>query len=110
MTFKYKSIVLILTVLTIGLCLTEPSLAGGKIGTSNTQETIEGVLAIKEGHGHILVRPETGNDIALRMGESTKITRNGKPAEYADLQGGDKIKAKYDSTNREAFEIHANGS
>jgi hypothetical protein len=107
---KHISIVLILTVLIAGLCLTGPSLAGGKAGASSTQETIEGVLAIKEGHGHILVRPETGNDIALRMNESTKITRNGKPAEYADLQGGDKIRAKYDSTNREAVEIHAKGS
>lgn len=110
MTLRHISIVLILTVLIAGLCFTGLSLAGGKAGTNSTQATIEGVLAIKEGHGHILVRPETGNDIALRMNESTKITRNGKPSEYEDLQGGDKIRAKYNSTNREAIEIHAKGS
>jgi hypothetical protein len=104
MTLKHISIVIILTVLAAGLCFSGSSLAG------STKATVEGVLAIKEGHGHILVRPETGNDIALRMRESTRITRNGKPAAYEDLQGGDTIKAKYDSTNREAIEIHASGS
>jgi hypothetical protein len=112
---KTKYIVLIaIIVLIAGIALAGPVLGGG-MATSDAQkigavQSIEGIIAIKEGHGDILVRPDTGNDKRLRVRESSTIIRNGKPATYDELQSRDRVEVKYDSASRNVIEIRASGS
>jgi len=80
---------------------------GFKIAVSDSY--FEGILAIKEGHGEILVRPESGNDKKFRIKNNTVITRNGKPATYDDLRARDQLRVRYDS-KRVVIELHATGS
>ena len=68
-----------------------------------------GLLAIKEGHGEILVRPETGNDKRFRVRDDTIIIRNGKKVTFNELRARDHLQIRYESS-REAIEIVANGS
>jgi len=81
--------------------------AGFKMAASDGH--FEGILAIKEGHGDILVRPESGNDKRFKVKESTVITRNGKPATYDDLRARDQLRVRY-SSKRVVIELHATGS
>jgi hypothetical protein len=89
--------------------------AGGtaKIATqpqSNDYETIEGVLAIKEGHGDFLVRLSDGKAqrFSVRAGaDSVEITRNGKPVRYNNLKVSDSVQVKFDPSNRKVVAIHA---
>jgi hypothetical protein len=81
--------------------------AGFKLAAS--EEYFEGILAIKEGHGDILVRPENGNDKRFKVKNNTIITRNGKPAAYDDLRARDQLRVHYDS-KRVVIELHATGS
>ena len=81
--------------------------AGFKLAASDSY--FEGILAIKEGHGDILVRPESGNDKRFKVKESTVITRNGKPATYDDLRARDQLRVRY-SSKRVVIELHATGS
>jgi hypothetical protein len=69
----------------------------------------EGILAIKEGHGDILVRPESGNDRRFKVTDNTTITRNGQTATYDDLRARDQLRVQYDS-KRVVIELHATGS
>jgi len=80
---------------------------GFKLAASDSY--FEGILAIKEGHGDILVRPESGNDKKFRVKDNTVITRNGKPATYDDLRARDQLRVRYDS-KRVVIELHATGS
>ena len=81
--------------------------AGFKLAASDSY--FEGILAIKEGHGDILVRPESGNDKRFKVNESTVIIRNGKPATYDDLRARDQLRVRY-SSKRVVIELHATGS
>ena len=81
--------------------------AGFKMAASDGH--FEGILAIKEGHGDILVRPESGNDKRFKVKESTVIIRNGKPATYDDLRARDQLRVRY-SSKRVVIELHATGS
>jgi hypothetical protein len=77
---------------------------------SSNYETIEGVLAIKEGHGDFLVRLSDGKAqrLSVKAGEgAVQITRNGKPARYRELKVSDGIEVKYDPSNRKVVAIHA---
>jgi hypothetical protein len=80
---------------------------GFKLAASDSY--FEGILAIKEGHGEILVRPENGNDKNFKIKDNTIITRNGKPATFDDLRARDQLRVRYDS-KRVVIELHANGS
>ena len=80
---------------------------GFKLAASDSY--FEGILAIKEGHGEILVRPENGNDKKFKIKDNTIITRNGKPATFDDLRARDQLRVRYDS-KRVVIELHANGS
>lgn len=62
-----------------------------------------------ESYGHILIRPETGNLVRLRVRANAVITRNGNPAKFGDLRAGDKVRVKYDSKNW-VSELHAIGT
>ena len=81
--------------------------AGFKLAASDGH--FEGILAIKEGHGDILVRPESGNDKRFKVNDNTVITRNGKPATYDDLRARDQLRVRY-SSKRVVIELHATGS
>ena len=76
---------------------------------ASSANLFEGILAIKEGHGDILVRPESGNDKRFKVTSDTIITRNGKPATYDDLRARDQLRVHYDS-KRVVVELHATGS
>ena len=80
---------------------------GFKLAVSDSY--FEGILAIKEGHGEILVRPENGNDKKFKIKDNTIITRNGKPATFDDLRARDQLRVRYDS-KRVVIELHATGS
>ena len=81
--------------------------AGVKLAASDNY--FEGILAIKEGHGDILVRPESGNDRKFKVTDNTTITRNGQTATYDDLRARDQLRVQYDS-KRVVIELHATGS
>jgi hypothetical protein len=74
-----------------------------------SENYFEGMLAIKEGHGDILVRPENGNDKRFKVTDDTIIIRDGKPASYDDLQARDQVSVRYDS-KRMVIELRATGS
>jgi hypothetical protein len=76
---------------------------------ASSTNLFEGMLAIKEGHGDILVRSENGDQKRFKVKEDTIITRNGKPAKYDDLRARDQLRVHYDS-KRVAIELHATGS
>ena len=91
--------------------------AGSAENTSQPQsgnyETVEGVLAIKEGHGEFLVRLSDGSAqrFSIKAGAgAVEITRNGEPARYSELKPSDSIQVQYDATNREVIAVHASGS
>jgi hypothetical protein len=94
------------TVVLLCIFLALPVFAGNQAGKV---ESVEGIIAIKEGHGDILIRPDNGNDKRLRVRGSTSITRNGKSATYDDLQARDRVEAKYGS-DRVVIELNATGS
>lgn len=77
---------------------------------SGDYKTIEGVLALKEGHGEFLIRLSDGSAqrFSIKAGAGTvEITRNGEPAPYSELKPGDSIEVKYDPSNRKVIAIHA---
>jgi hypothetical protein len=80
------------------------------MAAANETATYEGELAIKEGHGDILVRADNGDQMRLTVKDTTIINRNGKPAVYGDLQSGDKLKVKYSSQDGTVIELNASGS
>ena len=82
----------------------------GKEELTANYATIEGVLSIKEGHGHIVVRDANGATKILRVQDDAQIIRNGKPALYSDLRGGDRVKVTFDDHTRVITELHATGT
>jgi hypothetical protein len=87
---------------------------GGEIPTASPQLTgsadaFEGMLAIKEGHGDILVRAENGQQKRFKVKRSTIITRNGEPASFDDLRARDQLRVHYDA-KRVVIELQASGS
>lgn len=99
-----------LLTLTLATVAAASALAGGSDGTTNPYETVDGVLAIKEGHGEFLVRLADGSAqrFSIRAGAGTvAITRNGEPARFSELKPGDGIEVKYDPSNRQVVAIHA---
>jgi hypothetical protein len=88
--------------------------AGASAGKSNEQKNknyamIEGVLALKEGHGDFLIRLPDGKAQRFSVKTGAEITRNGKPARYNELKVRDSIQVQYDVTNRKVIAIHASG-
>ena len=80
------------------------------LAAADDTATYEGELAIKEGHGDILVRAENGDQMRLTVKDTTIINRNGKPAAYGDLQSGDRLKLKYSNQDGTVIELTASGS
>jgi hypothetical protein len=75
---------------------------------SGNYETVEGVLAIKEGHGDFMVRLSDGSAQRFRVrGNAAEITRNGVSARYSELKISDAIEVKYDPSSRKVVAIHA---
>ena len=83
-------------------------MANGVFKLAASDSYFEGILAIKEGHGDILVRPKSGNDRRFKVKDNTIITRNEKPAAYDDLRARDQLLVRYDS-KRVVIELHATG-
>ena len=78
---------------------------------SSNNESVEGVLSIKEDHGEFLVRLPDGKAQRFSVrGSAAEITRNGKPVRFNELKVSDRIQIKYDATNRKVIAIHASGS
>ena len=104
----------VIAVLILVSFLTAEPVIGDETADSNpilvsSANLFEGMLAIKEGHGDILVRPESGNDKRFKVTDNTTITRNGQPATYDDLRARDQLRVYYDS-KRVVTELHAKGS
>jgi hypothetical protein len=83
--------------------LSGPALGAGVVqgrmvlAAADDTATYAGELAIKEGHGDILVRADNGDQIRLTVKDTTMITRNGKPATYDDLRSGDQLRIRYNA-------------
>ena len=71
--------------------------------------TFEGLLALKEADGVFLIRAKDGKKKRFTVNRNTKITRNGKPADYKDLKSRDRIRVHYTS-DFVVMKIHAEGS
>ena len=80
---------------------------GPKLASSTN--IFEGMLAIKEGHGDILVRSENGKQKRFKVKKNTVITRNGEPATFDDLRARDQLRVQFDS-KRVVIELYATGS
>jgi hypothetical protein len=78
-----------------------------KLVSSNN--TFEGLLAVKEADGVFVVRSEDGKKKRFTVDQKTVITQNGKPAAYSDLRSRDRVRVHYDS-NFVVTEIQAGGS
>jgi hypothetical protein len=112
---KYRYLVVIaVAALIVGIALTGPVFGAGTANNATQKignvESVEGIIAIKEGHGDILVRPDNGGDKRLRVRDSSTIIRNGASATYEELQSRDQVQVKYDSASRNVIEIRASGS
>ena len=113
---KHNRIYVIVTLIAIVGLLAETAFAGASAGktdqTKIQQETIEGVLSLKEGHGDFLVRQSDGKTqrFSIGLAQNADITRNGQPARYNELKVNDNIKVQYKSSTREVIAIHAQGS
>ena len=98
------------------IVLAGSAFAGGSAGKSSqpqngNNETVKGVLSIKEGHGDFLVRLSDGSAQRFSVrADAAEITRNGVSARYSELKPSDSIEVKYDVTNRKVIAIHASGS
>ena len=92
----------------LAIFLAGSAFAGGSAGQtsqpqSDNYKTVEGVLAIKEGHGDFLVRMADGKAqrFSVRAGSgAVEITRNGEPAPYSELKPSDSTQVKYNATRR----------
>jgi uncharacterized protein YuzE len=109
---KKNCIYILVTLLTVALTTVPAAsaFAGGSAGKTNQYETVEGVLAIKEGHGEFLVRMPDGKAqrFSMRAGAgAVEITRNGQPVRYSELKVNDSIEVNYDPLNRKVIAIHA---
>lgn len=113
MIYRIFSAIVIAVFIISTVLMSRPVRAGETAGNSPILATstniFEGMLAIKEGHGDILVRPENGNDKRFKVKNNTIITRNGKSATYDDLRARDQLRIRYDS-KRVVIELHATGS
>ena len=114
MIYRILSMKLIVAALVVVFTMPVAVMAGGDAAGESTQavsaeNSVEGTLAIIEGYGHILIKPETGNLAKLKVRPDAVITRNGEPAKLSDLRPGDKVQAKYNSKNW-VSELHASGT
>lgn len=71
---------------------------------------IEGTITTVELDGTIVVATAPGSAVIMYARDSTKISRNGKPAQIKDLRVGDKLWARYVPESRSAVEVRATGS
>jgi hypothetical protein len=107
---------MIVTLTALVALIAGTAIAGASAGqtdqTKSRQETIEGVLSLKEGHGDFLVRQPDGKTqrFSIGLAQNADITRNGQPARYNELKVNDNIKVQYDGSTREVIAIHAQGS
>jgi len=109
---KKNCIYILVTLLTLTLATVAAAaaIAGGSAGAAKPYETVEGVLALKEGHGDFLVRLSDGSAqrFSIKAGAgAVEITRNGEPARFSELKPSDGIQVKYDPSNRQVVAIHA---
>ena len=113
MNYRIYSAIVIAVSIIIAVLISEPvrsgEIANGSFKLAVSDSYFEGILAIKEGHGDILVRPESGNDKRFKVRDNTIITRNGKPATYDDLRARDQLRVHYDSA-RVVIKLSATGS
>jgi len=108
---KCTYILVILVTLTLTAVTAASAFASGSADKTNPYETVDGVLAVKEGHGEFLVRLSDGSAQRFMVrGNAADITRNGKPARYSELKVSDSIQVKYKASNRKVVEISATGS
>lgn len=80
------------------------------LAAANDTATYKGELAIKEGHGDILVRADNDSQMRLTVKDTTVISRNGKPAEYKDLKSGDMLTVTYSNQDGTVIKLDASGS
>ena len=105
--------VITITTLMISMMTAGPAI-GGEVADNRpvfaaATRTFEGLLVVKEADGVFLIRSESGQKKRFTNNASTAITRNGKPANYSDLQSRDHILVQYDS-NFVVTAIQATGS
>ena len=113
---KYVTYTLgVVLAIAFAVVIAETAVAAGSVDPisppqSGDYETIDGVLAIKEGHGEFLIRMPDGKAqrFSVRVGsDAVEITRNGKPARFSDLRVSDSIQVKYGTSNRSVIAIYA---
>jgi len=113
MNYKIFSASMIAVSLIMASLISRPAIGEGKIETSlliaSTTTTFEGTLLVKEGDREILVRSDDGHQRRLKVLRNSVITRNGKPAEFGDLQVRDQVSVSYDSKSV-VVELEAIGS
>ena len=80
-----------------------------KKNNSDSYETADGVLTIKEGHGDFLIRQSDGKAQRFSVKGDAAITRNGKPVKYGALKVKDNVRVDYDPSTRKVIAIKANG-
>ena len=113
---KKNRIYMIVAITALFVLVTESVFAGASAGKADQMksqpETIEGVLALKEGHGDFLVRQSDGKAQRFSIGleQNAEITRNGNTARYNELKVNDNLKVQYDGSTRQVIAIHANGA
>ena len=110
--FRYQLLAVVLLALVVLALMPAHVLAGGESDATDkmtgTEKIVVGTITLKEIDGTIIITPESGNRLIVYAREDTKIIRNQKPVELADLRSGDKIWAKY-ASDRFAIEIRATG-
>ena len=112
---KNNRVYMIVAITALFVLLAGTAFAGAAAGKADHvksgNETIEGVLSIKEGHGDFLVRQSDGKAQRFSIGleQNAEITRNGQPARYNDLKVNDSLKVQYDTSTRKVIAIHAQG-
>jgi len=112
---RNNRIFMIVAITALFVLVAGSAFAGAAAGKSDQMksgnETIEGVLSIKEGHGDFLVRQSNGKAQRFSIGleQNADITRNGQPARYNELKVNDSLKVQYDASTRKVIAINANG-
>jgi Cu/Ag efflux protein CusF len=63
----------------------------------SVQRTISGeVVSVDSGKHEVVIKDSAGNQGAIVVNESTKLTKGGKAASLADLKAGDKVAVEAD--------------
>ncbi|HEY8461478.1 MAG TPA: hypothetical protein VIM99_13905 [Blastocatellia bacterium] len=86
------SLVLFLTSFGLAGVTNHQSANSSASSTQKAAKTVSGeVVSVDTAKSELVVKDQTGGEVRLQVGQSTKVTKEGKPISLADLKPSEKV-------------------